>query len=442
MFVGRRPRDGALNAHLGFFPAAIGPPLNLAMIAAVVGLATRFTTPIMALVIGVLVGGLGQLLVQLPELHRIGVPLRPSLEWRHPAVARIARRLWPAVFALAAVQITVVVNTLLASLLPAGTVSYLYYADRVMEFPLGVFGIALATAALPSMSAQASRQDLPALRATLEFALRLSAFVAVAATVGLLLLGGPIVQVLFQRGEFTAAAAALTAQALAGYAVGLPAFSATRSRPNLYALGDTRTPVRSVRVGGGERGAGPGLDWAPAPHRLALARRCRPRQRDRALLAAPPPVGRAARAEIGARWSVLSWPPRLSRCGAPGWRAPAVVPEPVVLGLARWCWRWGHGGVRGDGGGDPRAERARCSACARPPLNFPGGRRDRLGMHLLRRGRPGDGLRSTHRPMPGPSFFGPPAPDVTRALSARSVRGEGDRGSRPRCRGADRRVPR
>ena len=153
------------------------------MIAAVVGLATRLTTPIMALAIGVLVGGLGQLLVQLPELHRIGVPLRPSLEWRHPAVARIARRLWPAVFALAAVQITVVVNTLLASLLPAGTVSYLYYADRVMEFPLGVFGIALATAALPSMSAQASRRELPALRATLEFALRLSAFVAVPATV-------------------------------------------------------------------------------------------------------------------------------------------------------------------------------------------------------------------------------------------------------------------
>ncbi|MGH7317703.1 MAG: murein biosynthesis integral membrane protein MurJ, partial [Candidatus Rokuibacteriota bacterium] len=236
---------GALNAHHRFFTAALGPAvLNLAMIAAVVGLASRLTTPIMALAIGVLVGGLGQLLVQLPELRRLGVPLRPSWEWRHPAVMRIARRLWPAVFALAAVQITVVVNTLLASLLPAGTVSYLYYADRVMEFPLGVFGIALATAALPSMSAQAARRELPALRATLEFALRLSAFVAVPATVGLLLLGGPIVQMLFQRGEFSASDAALTAQALAGYAVGLPAFSATRiAAQTLYALGDTRTPV-------------------------------------------------------------------------------------------------------------------------------------------------------------------------------------------------------
>ena len=192
-----------------------------------------------------LVGGLGQLLVQLPELRRLGVPLTPSAEWRHPAVARIAHRLWPAVFALAAVQITVVVNTLLASLLPAGTVSYLYYADRVMEFPLGIFGIALATAALPSMSAQAARGELVGLRATLEFALRMAAFVAIPAAVGLVLLGGPIVRAALparrvQRGRRGRS----TAQALTGYAVGLPAFSATRiAAQTFYALGDTRTPV-------------------------------------------------------------------------------------------------------------------------------------------------------------------------------------------------------
>jgi putative peptidoglycan lipid II flippase len=236
---------GALNAHHRFFTAALGPAVvNVAMIAAVLGLAGHLTPPIMALAVGVLIGGLGQLLVQLPELRRLGVPLLPSAEWRHPAVARIAHRLWPAVFALAAVQVTVVVNTLLASLLPAGTVSYLYYADRVMEFPLGIFGIALATAALPSMAAQAARRELAALRTTLEFALRMSAFVAVPATVGLLILGGPIVRLLFQRGEFSASDAILTAQALAGYAVGLPAFSATRiAAQTFYALGDTRTPV-------------------------------------------------------------------------------------------------------------------------------------------------------------------------------------------------------
>ena len=236
---------GALNAHHRFFTAALGPAVNnLAMIVAVVALASRLSLPVMALAVGVLLGGLVQLLVQLPELRRLGVPMTPSAEWRHPGVARIAHRLWPAVFALAAVQITVVVNTLLASLLPTGTVSYLYYADRVMEFPLGIFGIALATAALPSMAGQAARREYTALRTTLEWALRMSAFVAVPATVGLVVLGGPIVRLLFQRGEFTASDGVLTAQALAGYAVGLPAFSGTRiAAQTFYALGDTRTPV-------------------------------------------------------------------------------------------------------------------------------------------------------------------------------------------------------
>ena len=133
---------------------------------------------------------------------------------------------------------------LLASLLPQGTVSYLYYADRVMEFPLGVFGIALATAVLPGMAAQAARGEHRALTETVGFALRLSAFVAVPAAVGLLALGHPIVRLLFQRGEFSPADAIATTQALAGYAVGLPAFSATRiAAQTFYALGDTRTPV-------------------------------------------------------------------------------------------------------------------------------------------------------------------------------------------------------
>jgi putative peptidoglycan lipid II flippase len=138
----------------------------------------------------------------------------------------------------------VVVNTLLASLLRGGTVSYLYYADRVMEFPLGVFGIALATAVLPGMSAQAARGEHEGLRSTLRFALRLSTFITVPAAAGLVTLGAPIVRLLFQRGEFGVPEALYTAQALVGYAVGLPAFSATRlAAQTFYALGDTRTPV-------------------------------------------------------------------------------------------------------------------------------------------------------------------------------------------------------
>jgi putative peptidoglycan lipid II flippase len=237
---------GILNVHDRFFTAALGPAvLNVCMIAAVLGLAPRLEPPVLSLALGVLAGGLGQFLVQVPEVARLGVPLRPSVEWRHPAVGRIARLLWPAVLGLAAVQITVVVNTFLASLLPAGSVSYLYYADRIMEFPLGVFGIALATAALPSMAAQAARGETQAVAGTVGFALRLSAFISIPAAVGLLSLGGPIVALLFLRGEFGAEAAVATTQALVGYAVGLPAFSASRiTAQAFYALGDPRTPVR------------------------------------------------------------------------------------------------------------------------------------------------------------------------------------------------------
>ncbi|MCI0546421.1 MAG: murein biosynthesis integral membrane protein MurJ [Candidatus Rokubacteria bacterium] len=236
----------ALNAHHRFLSAALGPViLNLGMIGAVLLLAGHVEPPIVALAIGVLVGGVGQLAVQIPEARRLGIPLRPAWEPRHPAVRRVGVLMAPSVVGLAAVQLTVLLNTFLASLLPAGTVSYLYYADRVMEFPLGVFGIALATAVLPTMAGQAARGERAALTATLGWALRLSAFIAVPAAVGLVLLAGPIVRLLFERGEFSPADAAATTRALLGYAVGLPAFSAARiAAQTFYALGDTRTPVR------------------------------------------------------------------------------------------------------------------------------------------------------------------------------------------------------
>jgi putative peptidoglycan lipid II flippase len=236
---------GVLNTRRRFFTSALSPAvLNVAMILAVLLLAPRVEPPILALAVGVLAGGVAQVVVQLPEVGRLGLPLRPTLEWRHPAVRLIARRLGPAVFALAVVQITVLVNTLLASLLEHGAVSYLYYADRVMEFPLGVFGIALATAALPEMSQQAARGQRAAFRATLGFALRMSLFVGVPAAVGLIGLAEPIVRLLFERGEFGPADSVRTAQALIGYAAGLPAFSAARiAAQAFYALGDTRTPV-------------------------------------------------------------------------------------------------------------------------------------------------------------------------------------------------------
>jgi len=201
----------------------------------------------MSLALGVVVGGLGQLLVQVPDLKRTDALVGPTQDWRHPALGRIARLLLPAVFGLAAVQVTVLVNTLLASLLPAGSISFLYYADRVMEFPLGVFGIALASASLPAMSRQAAAGDTRALAGTLNFSLRLSLYVAWPATVGLVLFRTPITRVLFEHGHFGADDTVATAYALACYALGLPAFSAARiAAQAFYAV---RAPGTAVRLG-------------------------------------------------------------------------------------------------------------------------------------------------------------------------------------------------
>ena len=237
---------GALNAQGRFFAAAFGPAvLNLGMIAGVLLLASHVQPAILSLAIGVLVGGVGQLAVQLPSLRSCGLLVAPVWQPGHPAVIRVARLLLPAVFGLAAVQVMVFLNTLLASLLPSGSISYLYYADRVMEFPLGIFGIALASASLPTMSRQAAAGDTAGVAATLGFALRLSIFVSLPATVGLVILSEPIIRVLFERGLFTAGDTVATAQALIWYSVGLTGFAGARIVAQaFYAVGQAGTAVR------------------------------------------------------------------------------------------------------------------------------------------------------------------------------------------------------
>ena len=236
----------ALQSHNRFFAAALGPAvLNVGMIGGVLLLHTRMHPPIVSLAIGVLAGGIGQLLIQVPGLSREGLLVAPVLDARHPALRRIVRLLLPAVFGLAAVQVSVFVNTLLASLLPSGSISYLYYADRVMEFPLGVFGIALASAALPAMARQGAAGDTRGVAQTLNFALRMSLYIAAPATVGLVLLRTPITRVLFERGQFGPAETAATASALAWYAAGLIGFSSSRiAAQAFYAFGEPGTAVR------------------------------------------------------------------------------------------------------------------------------------------------------------------------------------------------------
>jgi putative peptidoglycan lipid II flippase len=241
---------GMLNAQRHFLVPALSPvALNLAIIAAVFLLVPYVAPPVLGLAVGVLVGGMGQWAIQLPALARRGMLVRPTLEPRHPAVRRVARLMAPVVLGQSASHLNTLVNTVVASFLGGGRVSYLYYADRLMEFPLGVFGVAIATAVLPTLSEHAAARRESAVRETLSFALRLAAFISAPAAAGLLVLREPLVRILYQRGEFGAAETAGTATALGFYAVGLVGLvSAKVGVQAFFALGDTRTPVR-VAVG-------------------------------------------------------------------------------------------------------------------------------------------------------------------------------------------------
>ncbi len=241
---------GILNT-LGHFAApALAPVmLNLAMIAAVLFLSPHLQNPVYGLAIGVLIGGLLQLLLQVPFLLRKGVVFWEAASLFHPGLKRIGTLMLPAVFGAAVYQINILVGTLLASLLPDGSVSYLYYADRLVQFPLGIFAIAAATAVLPSFSRYAAARNNKALGETFGYAMRLVFFITIPSMVGLILLREPIVGLLFKRGAFDSQTTALTASALLYYGIGLWAFSAVRIVVTLfYALQDTKTPVKMAAI--------------------------------------------------------------------------------------------------------------------------------------------------------------------------------------------------
>ena len=241
---------GALNVYGSFAPPALAPALlNVAIIAAVVLLSPHLETPVVGLGIGVLVGGAAQIALQVPFLVRHGLTPWRTHGFRHPALARIGRLMIPSVMGGAVYQINILVGTLLASLLPEGSVSYLYYADRLVEFPLGVVAIAAATVALPSMARDAAAGNRERVGETFGHALRQVTFITLPATAGLLLLAEPIVRLLFLRGEFTPVDVRLTARALSYYALGLWSFSMVRIAVSaFFALQDSRTPFRAAAV--------------------------------------------------------------------------------------------------------------------------------------------------------------------------------------------------
>jgi putative peptidoglycan lipid II flippase len=240
---------GMLNSVRRFFIPALSPAMfNIATIAcafAVVPLMPRVgLPPILGIAIGTLVGGLGQALLQWPALRAEGFRYRPVLDLNDPALRNVLRLMIPGTLGLAAVQINVFVNTYLATGEPQGAVSWLSYAFRLMYLPIGLFGISIATAALPDIASHAANDDLAAVRETISRAFRMMLMLNVPATVGLMVLARPIVALLLERGRFTSEDTTATAAALVCYAPGLLAYSAVKiASPTFYALRDSRTPV-------------------------------------------------------------------------------------------------------------------------------------------------------------------------------------------------------
>lgn len=235
-----------LNTYGRFAVPAFTPVLlNLSLIGAALFLAPQVEEPVYALAIGVLLAGALQLLFQLPALHGIGLVPRPRFQGADAGVRRILTLMVPALFGVSVSQINLLLDTVLASLLPAGSVSWLYYSDRLTELPLGVFAIAIATVILPALSAQRAESAAAAFAATLDWALRSVLLVAVPATVALLILAEPILVTLFQYGEFDADDVARSAASLRAYSLGLAAFMLVKVlAPGYYARENMATPVR------------------------------------------------------------------------------------------------------------------------------------------------------------------------------------------------------
>lgn len=199
----------------------------------------------MALAYAVFIAGVCQLAFQLPFLAKIRALPRPRWAPRHEGVRRALRLMLPAIFGSSVAQINVLLGGIIASLLGVGSISYLYFSDRLMEFPLGLFGIALATVTLPYLSRLWATGSKAEFSATLDWSMKLAALIAVPAAIGLIVLAEPLVATLFYRGEFDAHAVRMTALALQAYAVGLIGFSYVKIlAPAFFAREDTKTPVR------------------------------------------------------------------------------------------------------------------------------------------------------------------------------------------------------
>lgn len=246
-FVSLTALSGAILNTLGRFAVAAFTPvlLNVCIIACAIFLSSSFENPAYALAWGVFLGGLTQFLFQIPFLIRAGVMVKPVWAWSAPGVVKIRKLIIPALFGVSVTQINLLLDTLIASFLVTGSISWLYYADRLLEFPLGLFGIGIATVILPSLSGLHAKKNHDEFSNTLEWAIKVICLFGFPALAGLVILAEPIIMILFMRGEFSQTEVMQVSYALYAYMSGLVSFMMIKVlAPGYYARQDTKTPVK------------------------------------------------------------------------------------------------------------------------------------------------------------------------------------------------------
>lgn len=235
-----------LNSYGSFTTPAFAPVLlNLSMIAGALWLTPYMATPIMALGWAVIVAGFLQLALQIPELWRKKLLIPPKVDFKHEGVERILKLMLPALFGVSVTQINLLLNSIWASFMQDGSVSWLYSAERMTELPLGLIGVAIGTVILPALSARHAEQDQTKYRKMMDWAAKIIVLAGVPASIALFMLSTPIIQTLFQRGQFTLQDTQMTALALQCMSAGVLSFMLIKVfAPGFYAQQDTKTPVR------------------------------------------------------------------------------------------------------------------------------------------------------------------------------------------------------
>ncbi len=227
-------------------PAATPIFYNITIISIVLIFARSVNNKAVVFAIGVVLGGFSQFFSQVPLLLKIGMRFKPDISFKDEDIRKIGKLIFPVIIGASAIQIQILIGSYIAStLLPEGSVSYLYYADRVMELTLGVFSVALATVLLPLLSDLAASRETEKMKETIRFSIKLTAFLTIPAATGLIALSDLIINVLFQRGAFSFSSTKNTAFALCFYAIGLPSFAAVKLLLQVFfSMKDTATPVK------------------------------------------------------------------------------------------------------------------------------------------------------------------------------------------------------